>query len=1130
MKMKRSLDLCRFRTLAVLLARSATTAMTSASIAFGLILAVGTAFAAVDGFDAKGLPFAHEGFGVRRNFYQSGRISAKVADIAGLFELDYVGKQPYDRQNFFKSAAENCVWMHQFMPFVQIEGKPFRLTFANTVHYPFGYRSECTLEGVKLRHELVLDRNVVFRRMTVLENPAGKRVKACVSQMNAGLAQGVTWRIDGEKNALVTDWKETDASIPVEIGSAHPVVFPSRHNASNLRFDLVSAEPGDSHLFWWVFDKAPDEDLSAARMDRVFADFDAKRAKDAHFETGDALVDGWLGYVAPMSAAHEVDGRGAFRASPTYWIWGWDAMVHASALALCGRADEVRRMLAFHRDVADEKHGILHAYDTSFGMGSAIGGAAMPPAVQLYWVILLNDYVNVTGDAAFKAESLPFARKLVERAKASVDPVDGLPHARGYYPDYPEAVGQQTNDIALINCAVYWQGLCAWRELTGEGVADCERVRASIVERLWDAQEGYWSDSYDVSNGVRRAHYPLYGLFHVSSFARDLAPGRAAAFADHMRNAFFMNDRLAMFGWGTPAFCADGNQFGSYYPVTDRTYWNAQNAAGRVTALADFRRIVARHARVLTYPEGQTADVCNGDAADYSDELGNKQFFAAKGWLSDALDLWLGLDVRKDGLRFRPMNDGMPFAVRGLTVRGKTLDVEMSGTGARASYFLDGQTLADGFVPWSALKRERNTLKIEMAAPAVARPTVPRPRSMEAREASFADFDAKARAGERLTVVFFGGSLTWSANATEPNVTGFRGLMAKYLAEKYPAAHFTFVDAAIGGTGSNLGIFRLERDVLSKMPDLVFLEFACNDGGENTALPNTCCYEYLLREMIARGIRVQQMFFTFRNWTLPGVRPSKVHPRRDVYWQLARAYGTPVGDVYETPLWKRLNSGEVPLDDIWPIDGGHPNDAGYRMFADAGVRGFEKAIREGASCRVPEKPVFGTVRDVRRWNPVDGTLPKGWTRRLTYRTSLWYDGLSSRWMDDVAAFSGDARAPLALEATGNLFGVFGEADEKALTAEITAEGKAVASFNGYHRAGPGRLFIWRHALLDGWEDGVSRTHAFAVDPIPSGDPKGEFRIGSVCTATLVPNVVSKADGAEVAAEALERLDHARGQE
>lgn len=120
---------------------------------------------AVDGFDADGLPYAREGFGVRRNFYQSGRLSAKVADIAGLFELNYVGRQPFTRQKMFSSAFENCAWMHQFTPYALVGDRPYRLTFADTVHYPFGYRSVCTLDGVTLRHELVLDRNVAFRRV-----------------------------------------------------------------------------------------------------------------------------------------------------------------------------------------------------------------------------------------------------------------------------------------------------------------------------------------------------------------------------------------------------------------------------------------------------------------------------------------------------------------------------------------------------------------------------------------------------------------------------------------------------------------------------------------------------------------------------------------------------------------------------------------------------------------------------------------------------------------------------------------------------------------------------------------------------------------------------------------------------
>lgn len=108
-------------------------------------------------------------------------------------------------------------------------------------------------------------------------------------------------------------------------------------------------------------------------------------------------------------------------------------------------------------------------------------------------------------------------------------------------------------------------------------------------------------------------------------------PGDLATCVTYAKKTFFMGDRLPMFGWGTSVFCADGNQLGSYYPVADRTYWNIQNAAGCTDAIADFRRIVARHACVLTYPEGQTADIVNDDPEDCSDELGNKQFFAAKG-------------------------------------------------------------------------------------------------------------------------------------------------------------------------------------------------------------------------------------------------------------------------------------------------------------------------------------------------------------------------------------------------------------------------------------------------------------------------------------------------------------------
>jgi len=100
---------------------------------------------------------------------------------------------------------------------------------------------------------------------------------------------------------------------------------------------------------------------------------------------------------------------------------------------------------------------------------------------------------------------------------------------------------------------------------------------------------------------------------------------------------------------------------------------------------------------------------------------------------------------------------------------------------------------------------------------------------------SFTAFHARAQAGDRLTVVFYGASLTWGANATDQNYFSYRARIAARLTDKYPLARFIFHDAAIGGTGSQLGVFRLDRDVLSRKPDLVFVDFTAAGraaGGE----------------------------------------------------------------------------------------------------------------------------------------------------------------------------------------------------------------------------------------------------------------------------------------------------------
>ena len=82
---------------------------------------------------------------------------------------------------------------------------------------------------------------------------------------------------------------------------------------------------------------------------------------------------------------------------------------------------------------------------------------------------------------------------------------------------------------------------------------------------------------------------------------------------------------------------------------------------------------------------------------------------------------------------------------------------------------------------------------------------------------------ARLSAGQSVRIAYFGGSITTQK--------GWRVASRLWLQEQYPAAAIAEINAAFGGTGSDLGAFRLSQDVLRHTPDLVFVEFAVNDGG-----------------------------------------------------------------------------------------------------------------------------------------------------------------------------------------------------------------------------------------------------------------------------------------------------------
>ncbi len=387
----------------------------------------------------------------------------------------------------------------------------------------------------------------------------------------------------------------------------------------------------------------------------------------------------------------------------------------------------------------------------------------------------------------------------------------------------------------------------------------------------------------------------------------------------------------------------------------------------------------------------------------------------------------------------------------------------------------------------------------------------------------FAAFDRRAQAGERLNVVFFGASLTWGANASDPVQTSYRGQTARKFEAAYPNAHFRFFDAAIGGTGSQLGVFRLDRDVLRHHPDLVFLDFSANDDIYSDNPESLASYESLVRRLVTEAnCPVVQMIFPFK-WNVQNADVEKMK-RRDAHLAISRAYDTAVGDAIALGI-SRVKNGEIALETLWPFDGVHPGDKGYALFSDAAWQGFQEGVKRKIVCRAPAKMIYADtfLSHNRVRLAALGELPAGWKKGIPNRVSAYYDMLMSRWLDDeiiasnrletIGADGKKTKTPqqverLKLRFRGSFVMLFGEGTPKSVKYHVYLDGKPVehevkkqmtTDFDAAKVAGPSNGNTHSVELIAQNLD-PSIEHTLEIEPLFEAEKEGELRLGSLCVA------------------------------
>ena len=740
----------------------------------------------------RNIPEAEQGFGLDRNKYMSGRLGVTVGGHRGITEIRYYGRQRLGAPVFFKAdAISSFDKLFRFQ--VLIDGKAYFPEFHHTRHYSCGFRSECTLASVRMRHELAVLEDAVVQRVVVLDNPGRRRVSARLLLHNytrqpADKREWTDWTIDEEGSSMTC----TALGCQIQSSEAHTSLCQAAIGNTNVapdgdtflaaggnrrlhiyqkndkfKYYLAGTEDAVSTSLFVLFgyDKAAFptrlaelRETADAECDAAFAAYEAMLEAQTAVETGSPIFDSALANAVPAVLSLQVRDRpGAIRASQDYWVWGWDSLVHADAHAYNSTPEVIREMLAFYRDTACPEHGIYHALGLNFKPHLYMAFNA-----QCLYVTTLYNYFAATGDLATVREFHPFAKWILEKTAATVCGDTGLSIGVAHFPDFPECLDQTGRDLCILNNSLYYQALRGFELLSheiGETAYAEELAERSAAARrgfetlMFDREKGYWYDSLCCDDLAPRRHYPLYAMLWVTPFAAEPGMAHLAEISGFMQKNFpFPNGLYTVPAWDS-AFMADGNQIGSYYPAVDRYFWNMMNLSRAAGASERFETMLANYWSVLNYPEGLTHETENADPT--FDNPGCKQAFSSKSWYCDFFEMIAGVRFDSRGISVNPMS-AKPFTIRNWRIRGRVITLSVKGSGRCAALKIAGKVYAGTTrIDWEEIP-ERCEIEVLLSARPLA-PTLAEAGEcrVKVREASAAALTVEVQAPQLALLRFY---------------------------------------------------------------------------------------------------------------------------------------------------------------------------------------------------------------------------------------------------------------------------------------------------------------------------------------------------------------------------------------
>ncbi len=705
------------------------------------------------------VPLVKEGLGTDTVWFGGGRLGVCVAAHGGIERIVYYGRQSIGRASFFTNDTRSA-YAKLFKVYLLVEGKAYRMELNQTRLYPGGYSSRFIVpeSGIEVEHDLILVSDAIHQTVRVIRNSKKKPLRLRISwheytRVNTG---GRAWGEWEDKLAPNTWAREIVDKPPPQKKPAevpwHGII--STESRASTWFGLVSEKPMTTRLTYTgrrffetgafragsvtvaaLFGHDKSDFLMRAEAIRqkgskesraMISEWDKRLEVLPRVKLGMPTVESFF-RLSPLilEALMPADLPGGMRASVgSYWVWGWDTLVHCEAYLAAGQHRFLRDALELYHRTAHPAHGVGHQFGTEMELK-----IPQAPAAQGLYTYALYQYVAYTGDTGVLAKHYSLVLRILELALTSGHR-EGLFEGRALFPDHPEFAGHNGHDISVFNNSIFYQAARVAEHLAGwmDDPAAAKKSRdvwqglGKSFHRFWDSKRDYWLDSIDIRDWSPRRSYPSHALLSFSPFAQELMRGREAACSHFMAENLVFSGGVRMYPLWDSSFNGDGNQLGQQYQVNDLFFVKTQAHAGRQDLLKKWLGWLDQFWSQNTVPEGVTIEAEN-EGPLLPDCPGGKQPFSAKAWYMGILNAILGIHFDAGGATVGPGLD-QTVLVDGIYFAGARWTFRTQGKGRHIlSLRVNGIEIAGtGKIPADVVKSKTIRVEIKRSAKPLARP------------------------------------------------------------------------------------------------------------------------------------------------------------------------------------------------------------------------------------------------------------------------------------------------------------------------------------------------------------------------------------------------------------------------